>query len=84
MPRNAPEGGLRPRPITPDPIYGSVLAQRFINRLMVDGKKSTAERIFYAAMEQLENRSKRPALEGFDLAVRNVMPVIEVRPRRVG
>lgn len=84
MPRNAPVGGLRPRPISPDPVYNSVLAQRFINRLMVDGKKSVAERIFYTALEQLENRAKRPAIEVFEQAVRNVMPAIEVRPRRVG
>ena len=81
MPR---KGHVTPRPITPDPIYNSVLAQRFINRLMVDGKKSVAERIFYAAMEQLETRTKRPALEVFEAAIRNIMPVIEVRPRRVG
>lgn len=81
MPRKGP---IRPRPITPDPVYSSVLAQRFINRLMVDGKKSVAERIFYAAMEILEQRSKKPALEVFESAVRNIMPVIEVRPRRVG
>ena len=81
MPRKGP---IRPRPITPDPVYGSVLAQRFINRLMLDGKKSVAERIFYGAMEILEQRSKRPALEMFETAVRNIMPVIEVRPRRVG
>ncbi len=81
MPRKGP---VRPRPITPDPVYSSVLAQRFINRLMVDGKKSVAERIFYAAMDLLEQRSKRPALEVFETAVRNIMPVIEVRPRRVG
>ena len=81
MPRKGP---IRPRPLTPDPVYSSVLAQRFINRLMVDGKKSTAERIFYGAMEQVETRAKRPALEVFEQAVRNVMPVIEVRPRRVG
>ena len=84
MPRNTPQGGLRPRPITPDPIYNSVLVQRFINRLMMDGKKSIAEKIFYGAMEQVENRAKRPALEVFEQAVRNVTPVIEVRPRRVG
>jgi small subunit ribosomal protein S7 len=60
------------------------LAQRFINRLMLDGKKSVAERIFYLAMDQLEQRAKRPALEVFEAAVRNIMPVIEVRPRRVG
>src|ERR1051326_6696105 len=81
MPRKGP---VRPRPITPDPIYNSILAQRFINRLMLDGKKSVAERLFYGAMEQLENRARRPALEAFEQAVRNVMPVIEVRPRRVG
>ena len=81
MPRKGP---IRPRPIIADPVYSSILVQRFINRLMLDGKKSVAERIFYAAMEQLENRSRRPALEVFEQAVRNVMPVIEVRPRRVG
>ena len=81
MPRKGP---IRPRPIIADPVYSSILVQRFINRLMLDGKKSVAERIFYAAMEQLENRARRPALELFEQAVRNVMPVIEVRPRRVG
>ena len=81
MPRKGP---IRPRPITPDPIYSSVLAQRFINRLMLDGKKSTAERIFYTALEQVENRAKAPAIQVFEQAVKNVMPVIEVRPRRVG
>jgi small subunit ribosomal protein S7 len=81
MPRKGP---IRPRPIIADPVYSSILVQRFINRLMLDGKKSVAERIFYAAMEQLETRARRPALELFEQAVRNVMPVIEVRPRRVG
>ncbi len=81
MPRKGP---IRPRPIIADPVYSSILVQRFINRLMLDGKKSVAERIFYAAMELLETRSRRPALEVFEQAVRNVMPVIEVRPRRVG
>jgi len=81
MPRKGP---IRPRPITPDPIYNSVLAQRFINRLMVDGKKSVSERIFYSALEKLEERAKRPAIEVFEAAIRNVAPVIEVRPRRVG
>jgi small subunit ribosomal protein S7 len=81
MPRKGP---VRPRPITPDPVYNSVLAQRFINRLMMDGKKSVAERIFYTALEQAETRAKTPAIQVFEQAVRNVMPVIEVRPRRVG
>ena len=68
----------------PDPIYNSVLAQRFINRMMVDGKKGVAERIFYKSLDNLENRMKRPAIEVFEQAMRNVMPVLEVRPRRVG
>lgn len=84
MPRNAPIGGLRPRPIQKDPVYDSVLVQRFINRLMLDGKKSVAERCFYKAMEQIETRARKPALEVFEQAIRNVAPVIEVRPRRVG
>lgn len=81
MPRKGP---VRPRVIVPDPIYNNVYVQRFINRLMLDGKKSVAERIFYSAMEQMENRAKRPAIELFEQAIRNVMPGIEVRPRRVG
>lgn len=84
MPRNAPEGGVRPRVIPPDPIYNSVMVQKFINRLMKDGKKSVAEHIFYRAMELIERRAQRPAIEVFDLAIRNVAPVVEVRPRRVG
>ena len=81
MPRKGP---VRPRWIMPDPIYNSVLAQRFINRMMVDGKKGVAERIFYKSLENLENRMKRPAIEVFEQAMRNVMPVVEVCPRRVG
>jgi small subunit ribosomal protein S7 len=61
-----------------------VLVQRFINRLLVDGKKGVAERIFYDAMGIIEKKSNKPGLEVFEQALRNVMPVIEVRPRRVG
>jgi small subunit ribosomal protein S7 len=81
MPRKGP---VRPRQILPDPVYNSVDVQKFINRLMVDGKKSVAERIFYTAMKQVEDRAKRPAIEVFNAAIGNVMPRIEVRPRRVG
>src|SRR5580658_7197454 len=81
MPR---KGHVPLREIPPDPVYGNILVQRFINRLMVSGKKSVAERIFYQAMEQLEARTRRPALEVFEAAFRNVVPVLEVRPRRVG
>lgn len=84
MPRNTPSGGVRRRAITPDAVYRSELAQRFINRMMVDGKKSVAERIFYSAMQLMENRARKPAIEVFDMAIRNVAPILEVRPRRVG
>ena len=73
--------------ITPDPVRAimcNILAQRFINRLMVDGKKSIAEKIFYSALEQCEVRAKRPGIEIFEQAIRNVAPAVEVRPRRVG
>lgn len=81
MPR---KGQIKPRQVVPDPIYNSFLVQKFINRMMLDGKKSVAERIFYSAMENLEARAKKPAIEVFDAALRNVMPQVEVRPRRVG
>jgi small subunit ribosomal protein S7 len=65
-------------------VYNDVLVQRFINRLMVCGKKSVAEKIFYRAMEIVSERTKRNPLEVFHQALKNVMPVLEVRPRRVG
>ena len=81
MPRN---GRAPQRQIVPDPIYGDVLVSRFINRLMLDGKKSVAEKIFYGALERAEARANRPGIEIFQDALRNVMPVVEVKPRRVG
>ena len=81
MPRKGP---VRKRPIIPDPVHNSIMVQRFINRLVLDGKKSVAERIFYGALEIIEKKANKPGLEVFEQAVRNVMPVIEVRPRRVG
>lgn len=81
MPRKGPP---QKRIILPDPIYGSELMQRFINRMMVDGKKVTAEKIFYGAMAQAEEKAGAPALEVFEKALQNVMPAVEVRPRRVG
>jgi len=68
----------------PDPIYGSELMTRFINRMMVDGKKVTAEKIFYGAMAICEQKAGVPAIEIFEKALSNVMPAVEVRPRRVG
>jgi small subunit ribosomal protein S7 len=81
MPRKGPP---QKRIILPDPIYGSEMIQRFINRMMVDGKKVTAEKIFYGAMKQCEEKAGVPALEVFEKALQNAMPSVEVRPRRVG
>ena len=72
------------RPVTPDPKYGSELAGRFINKLMLHGKKSKAQRLFYDALDIAEKRLGQPGLEVFEQAVRNVTPLMEVRPRRVG
>lgn len=72
------------REVNPDPRFGSELAGRFINKLMIGGKKSTAQGIFYDALEAAEQRLNQPALSIFEQAVRNITPLMEVRPRRVG
>ncbi|MBT5775469.1 MAG: 30S ribosomal protein S7 [Dehalococcoidia bacterium] len=72
------------RPVTPDPRFNSRLVSKFINNVMKNGKKSTAERIVYGAFAQAEERSGRQGIEVFEQAIRNVTPVIEVKPRRVG
>jgi small subunit ribosomal protein S7 len=72
------------REIAPDIKYDSVLVAKFINNLMKDGKKSTAQRIFYEALDLIEERAKRPGLDVFEQAVKNATPIIEVKPRRVG
>lgn len=78
--RNKPE---KPE-IPPDVRYKSTDVQSFINRLMRRGKKSVAQSIMYDAMDLIEARTKRNGLEVFDQAIRNVSPVMEVKPRRVG
>lgn len=72
------------RIIQPDWKYNSELVARLINKVMLNGKKSTAERIVYESMAILEQRLQKPALEALEQAVRNATPLIEVRPRRVG
>jgi small subunit ribosomal protein S7 len=72
------------REIAPDIKYNSVLVSQFINKLMYSGKKSTAQRIFYDALDIIEARTKRPGLDVFEQAVRNATPIVEVKPRRVG
>lgn len=81
MPRR---GRVPRREVKPDPVYGSEMAARFINKIMYDGKKSLAQRIFYEAMEIVKKKTNRDPMEVFQQALRNAMPTLEVRPRRVG
>ncbi len=81
MPRRA-----RPqeRKTVPDRKYGNVSLAQFNNKLMQRGKRSTAQRIVYGALEQAESTTRKPGIEVFEQALRNAMPLIEVKPRRVG
>lgn len=81
MPRKGPSPR---REILPDPVYHDRLVSRFINRLFTRGKKSVGERIFYDSLDIIGSRSGKDPLEVFQQAVKNVMPAVEVRPRRVG
>jgi small subunit ribosomal protein S7 len=72
------------REILPDPVYNSPLVTKFINGLMWGGKKSTAESIFYRALQQLAEKANDDALKAFKRAIDNVRPTVEVKTRRVG
>ena len=78
--RNRPER----RPIPPDPRYSNVQVQVMINKLMTRGKKSTAERVLYGALDRVQSQTGRDPLDVFGQALRNATPVLEVKPRRVG
>jgi len=77
-------GSVPRREIPPDPIYNNPLVTKFINKIMYSGKRSLAERIFYMALERIGEKSGKDPMEVFQQALKNVMPVLEVRPRRVG
>lgn len=81
MPRKGP---VPKREVLPDPIYGSKLVTKLINKVMRDGKKPLAQRICYGAFELIRQKTGRDPMEVFEQALNNVMPVLEVRPRRVG
>ena len=81
MPRRA---DIQVRAVPPDPIYDSVLVTQVINRVMEQGKKSTAEKIVYGALERVGTRTGKPPVEVLEQAVKSVTPVLEVRSRRVG
>ena len=72
------------REILPDPVYGDVVLSKFMNSVMLDGKKSVAEGIVYSALETVETRAKREPIGVFHDALNNIKPGIEVRSRRVG
>jgi small subunit ribosomal protein S7 len=72
------------RTVPPDPRYDSQTVSKFVSNLMTEGKKSTAERIFYSAMDLIEERTGQPGVTVFKLAVNNVKPALEVKSRRVG
>lgn len=81
MPRKA---FVRKREIPPDPVYGSVLVSKFINKIMYDGKRSVAESIFYGAMDIIQEKTGEDPLKVFQRALENVKPILEVKSRRVG
>ena len=72
------------REILPDPKFGSVEISKFVNVIMVDGKKAVAERIVYGALSEIESKTGKNAVEVFTAALSNVRPVVEVKSRRVG
>ena len=72
------------REILPDPLYGSTLAEKFVNSMMWDGKKAVSQRIFYEAMGKIEERSGDEPLKLFKKAIENCKPLLEVKTRRVG
>ena len=81
MPRR---GKIKRIEVLPDPVYNSVVLTKFINQIMIDGKKSTAERIVYGAFDIIKEKTGKEPIEVFDEAMNNVMPVLEVKARRVG
>ncbi|MBS6027904.1 MAG: 30S ribosomal protein S7 [Negativicoccus succinicivorans] len=81
MPRKGP---VTKRDVLPDPVYGSKVVTRFINKVMLDGKKGIAESIVYDAFDIIRSKTGKDPLEVFEQALENVMPVLEVRARRVG
>lgn len=81
MPR---KGAVAHRTISPDPVHNNVVVQRLINKVMERGKKSVAERIVYRAFEEVKEKAGQDPVKVLDRALQNVMPLLEVRPRRVG
>ncbi len=81
MPRKGP---VPRRDVLPDPIYNSKLVTRLINRIMIDGKRGVAQTLLYSAFDQIKDRTGNDPMEVFEQALKNIMPVLEVKARRVG
>ena len=81
MPR---KGNVPKREVLPDPVYGSVVVAKLINSIMLDGKKGTAQSIVYGAFDMIKEQTGEEPLEVFEKAMNNIMPVVEVKARRVG
>ena len=81
MPR---KGHVAKREVLPDPLYNSTLVTKLVNSIMLDGKKGEAEKIVYGAFKRVEEKTGRNPLEVFEEALNNIMPVLEVKARRVG
>ncbi len=81
MPRKGP---VTKRDVLPDPLYNSKLVTRLVNRIMIDGKRGKAQSVLYNAFDLIKERSGNDAMEVFEQALKNIMPVLEVKARRVG
>jgi small subunit ribosomal protein S7 len=77
-------GQISKRDVLPDPLYNSKLVTKLINNVMLDGKKGVAQKIVYDAFATVEEKTGKPALEAFQNALENIMPVLEVKARRIG
>ena len=81
MPR---KGYIAKRDVLPDPIYNSKVVTKLVNNIMLDGKKAIAQKIVYGAFDIIKEKEQKDALEVFETALNNVMPVLEVKARRIG
>ncbi len=81
MPR---KGHIQKRDVLADPIYNSKVVTKLVNNIMLDGKKGVAQKIVYGAFERVEAKAEKPALQVFEEAMSNIMPMLEVKARRIG
>ena len=81
MPR---KGHTQKRDVLADPVYNSKVVTKLINSIMLDGKKGVAQKIVYGAFEKMAEKAEKPAMEVFEAAMNNIMPVLEVKARRIG